>query len=261
VAAGNRMSVWDAVRSNGSQLRASVRYASCAWAEDFVFAGSSAALLLIVRLHRGYWYLSFLALCPLIFKASRSSSWGALRAGMFFGAARLLTSEIDRLVSQPESAASDILSGIALCSLLGWSIGWSQRHWGGNPWIVSLIWLGFQFFTTKLAGAVSVFEYAGLALPLVHSMSIALGSSLVSPIIVLANSMLLHIAEEAFALARVPVSNSADDADDTRLDQHAGVVINIVSSVSANRAPPCVTPHRYSTRVAESAALCVFVSL
>jgi hypothetical protein len=52
-------------------------------AGNFLFAGSSACLLVVANLFPHYWYLSFFALTPFLWRIIRLDALGALQLGLF----------------------------------------------------------------------------------------------------------------------------------------------------------------------------------
>jgi len=214
------------------------RFALGAWAEDFIFAGASAALLLVVCLFKDYWYLSFLALLPFFYRISKSSFRSALRVGMLFGMTYFLNAEINSLMMQPGSAILNILAGIALCSILGMAINWAGRRWGANPLLISLIWVGFQFVDTRLMGGNTFFGNVEITLPFFNTLSTLFGFIIVSSIIVLANTILLLAVEKAFELERKRKHVISGGEKRCGFAQYRYILIDSVSLLPEGRAPP-----------------------
>jgi len=211
------------------------------WAEDFIFAGTSAALLLVVCLFQNYWYLSFLALLPFFYRISKSSLWGALRVGMLFGITYFLNAEINSLMIQPGSAVLNILAGIALCSILGGAINWTGKRWGANPLFISLIWVGFQFAVGRLTGGNTLFGNIEITLPFFQTLSTLFGFIIVSLIIVMANTLLLMAVEKAFELEGKGKHVISGGEKSWGFSQYRDILIDSVSFLPEGRAPPPVT--------------------
>jgi hypothetical protein len=208
------------------------------WAEDFIFAGTSAALLLVVCLFQNYWYLSFLALLPIFHRMLKSSLLGALRVGMLFGITYFLNAEINSLMIQPGSAVFDILAGIVLCSILGGAINWTGRHWGAKPLFISLIWIGFQFAVGKLIGGNTLFGNIEITLPFFQTLSTLFGFIIVSLIIVLANTLLLLVVEKAFALEGKRKHVISGGEKSWGFSQYRYIRSNTITFLPEGRAPP-----------------------
>ncbi|MCX6829369.1 MAG: hypothetical protein NT002_08845 [candidate division Zixibacteria bacterium] len=214
------------------------RFALSVWAEDFIFAGTSAALLLVVCLFKDYWYLSFLALLPFFYRISKSSFRSALRVGMLFGMTYFLNAEINTLMMQPARAVFDILAGIALCSILGGAINWTGKRWGANPLFISLIWVGFQFAVGRLTGGNTLFGNIEITLPFFNTLSTLFGFIIVSLIIVMANTLLLLVVEKAFELEGKRKHIISGGEKSWGFSQYRYVPTNSVSLLPEGRAPP-----------------------
>ena len=126
----------------GSPTRSQIRQTGLIWAESFVFAGSSALLLLVARLSPDYWYLSLIALIPFLARIYWASPRDAIRLGFLFGFTFLFVSGLNGLPSAPLLSIAKILAGAALFAAFGGALGWTRQRWGFNPIIVALLWLG-----------------------------------------------------------------------------------------------------------------------
>ncbi len=75
--------------SRSSRLEASDRVCDkpllAFWAESFIFAGSSAILLLIANLFSSCWYFSFFALAPFLYRIIKAAPIESLRLGSLLG--------------------------------------------------------------------------------------------------------------------------------------------------------------------------------
>ena len=116
-AAGGRIA---AVRPSGGR--------SLLWADSFLYAGTSVLLLSLADLIPGYWYLSFVALIPFLYKVTRASDAEAVRLGFLFGLALFGVRIADSLASSLWSAASVFLLGIGIFAGFGWTVA-RARYW------------------------------------------------------------------------------------------------------------------------------------
>ncbi|MGB2981514.1 MAG: hypothetical protein WBC77_09725, partial [Candidatus Zixiibacteriota bacterium] len=55
------------------------------WARSFIFAGGSALLLLVANLFPDYWYFSFFALTPFLYRIIKATPGESFRLGLLFG--------------------------------------------------------------------------------------------------------------------------------------------------------------------------------
>ncbi len=181
-------------------------------AEDFLFAGSSALLLLVANLFPAYWYVSFVALTPFLWRVSRALPKEAFRLGALLGGTFFLFSSLEALALAPIATALKIVSGAALFALWGWGVGVARLYFGFNPIIVAGLWVFFELGLVKLGYT------SGLLVELIPSNSFfwsiitLFGLGFLSFAIVLINTLLIR-AIEYFAkalAAQNPIPSSSD---------------------------------------------------
>ena len=180
------------------------------WAESFIFAGSSALLLLIANLFPHWWYFSFFALTPVLYRIIKASPGESLRLGFLLGLSFFGASSVNSLTISPLSSVLKLLSGTALFALFGWSVGWARERWGFYPSIVAVLWVGLEMGLVKLgfAGGLVVNEVnlllgeAGFSQPFLHSLVGLFGFLTISAIIVLLNSLLVLVIIKTLGVTR-----------------------------------------------------------
>lgn len=168
-----------------------------AWAISFVFGGSSALLLLVANLFPAYWYFSFFALTPFLYRIIRAMPGESFRLGLlfglsFFGASAAGSGEFSFFLTTIR-----LLCGTVLLASFGWSIGWARQRWGFNPSMVALLWVGLELSLAKLGFTSGLLGETALSHPMLYGLAGLLGLLAASAIIVLLNSLL------AFALTKV----------------------------------------------------------
>ncbi|MGB2990155.1 MAG: hypothetical protein WBC98_09370, partial [Candidatus Zixiibacteriota bacterium] len=93
------------------------------WAESFIFGGGSALLLLVANLFPDYWYFSFFALTPFLYRIINATPGESFRLGLLFGLAFFGASATGWLGISPFVAVIRLLCGTALFALFGWTVG------------------------------------------------------------------------------------------------------------------------------------------
>jgi hypothetical protein len=171
------------------------------WAEDFIYAGSSAALLAVVNLYPGYWYFAFLTLIPLMFRLARASVAGAARLGFLFGLAFFGTMGIDALLLSFPSAVVRILLGVAVATALGAATGCIRFRFGLNPVFIAFLWAAAEYILMRLGLVKSLFGEVETSLPTLNALSTLFGLVVVSFLIVLANWILLLAIEKVISIS------------------------------------------------------------
>lgn len=161
------------------------------WAETFIFAGSSALLLLLANLFSVYWYFSFFALVPFLYRIIKATPAASLRLGILFGISFFTVSVTDSLPISPIPSLLKIFFGSGLFAVFGWTVGWARKHWGFYPPIVAILWIGLELGVMNLGLTGGLFERIETSYPLLQSLITLLGFLTVSVIIVLLNSLLV----------------------------------------------------------------------
>lgn len=175
---------------------------SIIWAEDFIFSGTSAVLLLVVNLFQAYWYFCFLALVPFIYRISRASIISSFRLGFFLGISFFAASAIDSFLVVPFETGLKILSAVAILTLFAGSVGWIRQCFGFNPILIALLWAGFELGLVKLGFIDGLFGEARFSLPFFKGLAAIFGFIIVSTILVFANSLIVLAIEKIVALVK-----------------------------------------------------------
>ena len=170
------------------------------WAESFIFAGSSALLLLLVNLFPQYWCVSFFALTPFLYRIIKACPGESLRLGFLLGISFFGVSIIDSPLGYPVPPLLKLLCGTGLFALFGWSVGWARHRWGFNPAIVALAWVGLEVGLASLGLVRGLLGETGLSHPFFGGLFALFGFLTVSAIIVLLNSLLVLLILKTLAL-------------------------------------------------------------
>jgi hypothetical protein len=224
------------------------------WAESFIFAGSSAFLLLVANLFPEYWYFSFFALIPFLYKIIKAEPSESLRLGILFGLSFFTVSIVGSSLTSPLSSILKLLSGIGLFGLFGWTVGRARKRWGFNPSIVALLWVGLEIGLVKLGmnqngsdlgfaqnlglGIGGLFGKAELSHPSLHALVGLFGFLAVSAIIVLLNSLLVLAIVKTLELTRPRGKTIREEKRIWDLSSTPGLFAQRVYLVPEGRAPP-----------------------
>ncbi|MFH0930956.1 MAG: hypothetical protein V1890_03345 [Candidatus Zixiibacteriota bacterium] len=166
-------------------------------AEDFLYSGTSALLLLVANLFPEYWYLSFIALFPFLWKVSKASPREALRLGFLLGLTFFTFSNIDSLLVAPTTTISKIICGTLLFALWGWTVGFAKQFFGFNPIIVSGLWVLFELGLIKLGYTSGLLTHSIPSTPFFLRLATLFGFGVISFMVVLLNSILVKVVEHA----------------------------------------------------------------
>jgi apolipoprotein N-acyltransferase len=223
------------------------------WAESFIFAGSSALLLLVASLFPDYWYFSFFALTPFLYRIIKTSPSQSLKLGFLFGLSFFGVSEFGTMgfvgaihVEHPaiggESSLLRLVLGTGLFGLFGWTVGWARHRWGFYPSIVALLWIGLEIALLKLGFIDGFFGKTKVSQPFFHNLVGLFGFLTVSAIIVLLNSLLVLAILKTLEMIRPrgrTISRSGCEAT-RHLFSSPNLFAQKVYLVPEGRAPPSI---------------------
>ena len=161
------------------------------WVKDLLFAGTSAFLLLVIKILPGYWYISFFALVPFLYRIIEATPARAMRLGFFLGICFIPVYFADALIISPIIGIIRMMGATALFALFGWVVGLSRQRWGFNPLVVAFIWVGFELASVELGFASCPLGAAGFTLPFSSGIAVLISLLAVSFFVVLANSLIL----------------------------------------------------------------------
>jgi apolipoprotein N-acyltransferase len=218
------------------------------WAESFIFAGGSALLLLVANLFPNYWYFSFFALTPFLYRIIKASPSESLRLGILFGFSFFAVSKfgsigfvgaIPRLWRDvPHELPLKLISGTALFGLFGWAVCWARQRWGFSPSIVALLWVGLEIGLVKLGFVDGLFGEAKLSHPFFGGLVTLFGFLTVSAIIVLLNSLLVLLIVKTLELTRPRGKTIQEEKRIWDVSSTPGLFAQRVYLVPEGRAPP-----------------------
>lgn len=208
------------------------------WAESFIFSGFSALLLLVANRFPHYWYFSFFALVPFLLRAIKSAPSESFRLGFLLGLSFFGALAVDSLSITPLPAIIKLLSGTALFAIFGWAVGLARKHWGFNPSIVAVFWVGLEMALVKLGFVSGLLGETGLSHPFLHGLAGLFGFLAVSAIIVLLNSLLVLAIVKTLEMTRPRGKMTAEDEKTWNFFFTRHLFTEKVYVVPEGRAPP-----------------------
>jgi hypothetical protein len=211
------------------------------WAESFVIAGSSALLLLIANLYPHYWYFSFFALTPFLYRIIKATPAESLRLGILLGISYFGVYIMNFLPVSPSSSVFKLLLGTGLFAIFSWNVGWARKHWGFYPSIVAVLWIGLELGLIKLGFAGGLLVPTECSNPFLHGLMGLFGFLIVSAVIVLLNSLLTLAIVKALEAIRPKVNTIEETKRKWQLSFSCNFRINKVCVVPEERAPPLIS--------------------
>lgn len=181
------------------------------WAESFIFGGGSALLLLVANLFPDYWYFSFFALTPFLYRIIKATPGESFRLGLLFGISFFGASATGWPGIPPFVAVVRLLCGTALFALFGWTVGRVRQRWGFNPSMVAVLWIGLELGLARVGLVGGLLGGTTFSHPLLHGLAGLLGLLASSAVIVLLNSLLVLAIVKTIQAARTGVKTAIED--------------------------------------------------
>ncbi len=211
-------------------------------AENFLYAGSSSFLLLVANLFPTYWYLSFFALTPFLWRIVRLDPQRALELGALFGLTFFSIWKLPDLFAAPLLTALTIALGTVLFALFGWAVARAKEKFGFNPLFVALLWVLFELALIKIQ-ITTVGANVGANLQVrptgfFHGLSLLFGFLAVSFVIVLVNSLLVFAIEKTVSLAKARGQGVWENESVWDLTPIPGLFAQQVYLIPSVRSPP-----------------------
>ncbi|MBU1318366.1 MAG: hypothetical protein KKG33_12010 [candidate division Zixibacteria bacterium] len=209
------------------------------WAESFLYAGSSAFLLLISSLYPVYWYVSCIALVPLLYRIIWASTAESLRLGFLFGLTYGCVAFAGGLLEAPVAVLLKLATCTALLALFAWGISRTRDKLGFNPVIVALIWIVFEITLVRLGLLSSPLAESGIqSESLLHGMAVLFGFLIVSFAIVCLNAVIAAFLNLCMSDESRREAASDDDSSALESIQRAVDLLRGFFFLPEGRAPP-----------------------
>jgi len=202
----------------------------------------------VVNLFPEYWYVSFFALTPFLYRIikatcgerSRTAPSESLRLGFLFGLSFFAVSLVDSPMNYPFPPLLMLLSGTALFAFFGWIVGWARHRWGFNPSIVALLWVGLEIGLVKLGFVGGILGEAEFSHPFFGGLVALFGFLTVSAIIVLLNSLLVLLLLKTLEVTRPQGNTVQEDKRTWGVLSTPGFFPKKIYLVPQGRAPPFI---------------------
>jgi apolipoprotein N-acyltransferase len=196
--------------------------------------------LLVANLFPAYWYFSFFALTPFLYRVIKATPGESLRLGLLFGLSFFGASATGWVGISPLLAVIRLFCGTALFALFAWTIGWARQRWGFSPCVVAVLWVGLESSLAKLGLAAGLLGATGFSHPLLHGLAGLFGLVAASAIIVLLNSLLALVLTKVIKAARTGVRTAIEDVRTWDLILAVNFSNEKTYLVPEGRAPPFV---------------------
>lgn len=164
-------------------------------AEDFLYSGTSALLLLIANLFPGYWYLSFIALLPLLWQLNRVNLRRSVVLGILLASCYSLVAFISELLFSPWTFFHKLFLLSLTFSVFSIAVNRIKRYVGFNPILIATFWFALEYILTHYPSLGSILILPNSDSGFMIRFSSLFGFLMVSFGIVLINSIILMFIE------------------------------------------------------------------
>jgi hypothetical protein len=171
------------------------------WAEDFLFAGSSALMLLVAGYWPELWPLSLLALVPFLHRVVRANPRQALRLGFLLGLSYFAVHLASSASAVPFASTAQIVIGTALCAAFGWAVARASQRWGFNPAAIALLWLALEAVLMRAGFVTGILTELNAGSSLLVRASVLFGFLAVSFVVVFINAVIVLAIDSAIEAA------------------------------------------------------------
>jgi len=175
------------------------------WAESFLYAASTAVILLIISLFPDCRYLAFIALVPLLYRIFHADINEATRLGIILGLCYLSVLLSDSILIFKTISVLIFLIGVGLFVPFSRSAVRTKNRLGFNPIIIALLWAGFELILLELGLTDGFFNKIYQSSSIFAAITIVCGLLGVSLIVVIINTVLLITLEKTLSLVKTRV--------------------------------------------------------
>jgi len=174
--------------------------------DHFVYAGTSALVLSLAHIHPAYWFLSFFALLPFLWRLNRVNLSGSIIAGIILGGCYASVAFIDQVLVSPWTFLLRLFVLCLIFSAFGAAVNRIKRYIGFHPIFIASLWLPLEYALTHYAHLSSIFTFPEIDSALLIRIGSLFGILMVSFAVVLMNSLILILLKHVVQALRSPAT-------------------------------------------------------
>ncbi|MFH2049027.1 MAG: hypothetical protein ABIJ12_06245 [bacterium] len=171
-------------------------------AKLFLYAGSTVLLLLISQLYSDFRFLSFFALIPLLVKVFKCKMFEAVLLGILFGFIYFTINSLQITDHNLIHIIIMIVFGILLSICFTCSVFLTREKFGLNPFMISILWIVFEFILIKLGFINSLLGEENITQGYFYGISVFFGFLIISLIIVFLNILIIFAIDIVLCWAK-----------------------------------------------------------
>jgi apolipoprotein N-acyltransferase len=159
--------------------------------EDFFGAGTSALILSVANLYPNYWFLSFFALLPFLWRLTRANLFRSIDLGIILGGSYAFVVFTGELLVSPWVFLFNLFGLCLIFSLFCVAVSVVKKYAGFNPVFIAVLWLGIEYTLTHDPVLGNILTLPDTGSGFLIRFSSLFGILMVSFAVVLINSLLL----------------------------------------------------------------------
>jgi len=168
----------------------------------FIYAGSTALLLLMSQLYSAFWFFSFVALIPLFIKACKSKKEEAILLGALFGLIYFTIHSLQIIDGNLFIIIIRVAFGTVLSTGFVYAVLLIRNNLGLITILISTLWVAFELILIKLGLINSLLGGEILSQKCFYGISALFGFLIISLIIVTFNALLIIAVHKIIYLAK-----------------------------------------------------------
>jgi len=162
--------------------------------EDFLYAGSSALILSLIHTHPEYWFISFFALIPFLWRLTRTNLGRSVVLGIILSSCYAFVAFIDEVSVSPWTFLVKLFLLGLVFSVFGIAANRIKRYGGFNAVIfIAFFWLPLEYALSHYVHLGGIFTFSEIDSALLIRFSSLFGMLVVSFVVVLVNSLILIV--------------------------------------------------------------------
>jgi apolipoprotein N-acyltransferase len=160
-----------------------------------ICAGTSALILSIAHIHPEYWFISFFALIPFLWRLKRASLFGSILLGFILAVCYAFVALTGEAVAAPWTFLLNLLLLSLVFSTFGMAVNRIKRYIGFSPVFIAAFWLPLEYVLTHYTALGSIFSFSREGSGFVVRFGSLFGFLMISFGIVFINSLILVLIE------------------------------------------------------------------
>jgi apolipoprotein N-acyltransferase len=205
--------------------------------ETFLYAGASALLIAVARLHSDYTFVSLFALVPFLWRAVRAGLVESLVLGAILGTLFCFVTSQSTVREIPTVILFHLPVAVILFSFYGIAVNRISKHIGLNAVFLAVLWLPVEY-SLGLVQLGGLFDVSASDSAILVRVSSLFGALVVTFLIAVTNSLILVASRHLTRLSGSKAPLRAGGAEEAVATCVENAIRKLWYSITAIRGPP-----------------------